>query len=68
MHPEAQAASRQDVRHVLDALARVPEEHRVVLSLFAVDGLNQAQIADIVGYRRRPFGLACIMHANASGR
>jgi len=28
---------------------RLPEEHRVVLSLFAVEGLDQAQIADIVG-------------------
>ena len=34
---------------VLDALVRLPEEHRVVLSLFAVEGLDQAQIADIVG-------------------
>lgn len=58
MHPKAQAASRQDVRHVLDALARVPEEHRVVLSLLAVEGLDQAQIADIVGYRRERDGPA----------
>jgi RNA polymerase sigma-70 factor (ECF subfamily) len=47
--PEAQAATRQDVRRFLDALARLPEEHRVVLSLFAVEGLDHAQIAEIVG-------------------
>jgi RNA polymerase sigma-70 factor (ECF subfamily) len=47
--PEAQAATRQDVGRFLDALARLPEEHRVVLSLFAVEGLDHAQIAEIVG-------------------
>jgi RNA polymerase sigma-70 factor (ECF subfamily) len=47
--PEAQAATREDVGRFLDALARLPEEHRVVLSLFAVEGLDHAQIAEIVG-------------------
>jgi len=37
------------MRRFLDALARLPEEHRVVLSLFAVEGLDHAQIAEIVG-------------------
>jgi RNA polymerase sigma-70 factor (ECF subfamily) len=31
------------------ALQRLPAEHRVVLSLFAVDGLSHAQIAEILG-------------------
>lgn len=47
--PETQAATRQDMRRFLDALAHLPEEHRVVLSLFAVEGLDHAQIAEIVG-------------------
>ena len=47
--PEAEAATRQDFRRFLDALARLPEEHRVVLSLFAIEGLGHAQIAEIVG-------------------
>ena len=47
--PETQAAARQDMRRVLAALARLPEEHRLVLSLFAVDGLDHAQITEIVG-------------------
>ena len=47
--PEARAATRQDMARFLAALARLPEEHRVVLSLFAVEGLDHAQIAEIVG-------------------
>lgn len=47
--PEAQAATRQDVARFLEALAQLPEEHQVVLSLFAVEGLDHAQIAEIVG-------------------
>jgi RNA polymerase sigma-70 factor (ECF subfamily) len=31
------------------AMDRLPAEHRVVISLFAVDGLAHAQIADILG-------------------
>jgi RNA polymerase sigma-70 factor (ECF subfamily) len=47
--PEAQLATRQTVDRFLEALSRLPEEHRVVLSLFAVEGLDHAQIAEIVG-------------------
>ena len=47
--PEARAATKQEFTRMLAALERLPEEHRVVLSLFAVEGLEHAQIAQILG-------------------
>ena len=47
--PEDLAASRQQLRKLDAALERLSSEHRVVLSLFALDGLDHAEIAAILG-------------------
>ncbi len=46
---EAEMAVRDEARRVAAALARLPAEPRVVLSLFAIEGLPHAEIADILG-------------------
>jgi len=38
-----------DARTVLRAMARLPEEQRAVLSLFAIEGLRHREIAQILG-------------------
>lgn len=47
--PERSAAARLEVRRLLAALEQLPAEQRVVLALFAVDGLGHAQIAEVLG-------------------
>jgi RNA polymerase sigma-70 factor (ECF subfamily) len=47
--PEAEATTKQELERLLKALAKLSEEHRLVLSLFAVDGLDHPQIAEILG-------------------
>jgi len=42
-------ASRELGERIAAAMNRLPAEHRVVLSLFAVDELGHAQIAEILG-------------------
>ena len=46
---EAAMAARDEVRQVAAAMARLPAEQRAVLSLFAVEGLSHAQIAQVLG-------------------
>jgi RNA polymerase sigma-70 factor (ECF subfamily) len=51
--PDARGAdammARVEAGQVVAALQRLPGELRVVLSLFAIEGLNHRQIADILG-------------------
>lgn len=46
--PDALVA-REDMERLAAALASLPFEHRVVLSLFAIDGLRHKEIAAILG-------------------
>ncbi|MBI5067875.1 MAG: sigma-70 family RNA polymerase sigma factor [Deltaproteobacteria bacterium] len=41
--------ARDEARRVLAAMDRLPAEHRVVLSLFAAEGLRHREIAEILG-------------------
>lgn len=50
--PEADQADRagpDDVKRVLAEVQALPQESRVVLGLFAVDGLTHKEIADVLG-------------------
>ena len=47
--PDAIAAARQEARRVQLALDRMSDDHRMVLSLFAVDGLTHDEIAGVLG-------------------
>jgi len=48
--PSADPLERADLAAQVDAaMLRLPATHRVVLSLFAVDGLSHGQIAEILG-------------------
>lgn len=47
--PERALQARDEARRVAAAMARLTAEHRVVLSLFAVDGLRHADIAAVLG-------------------
>jgi RNA polymerase sigma-70 factor (ECF subfamily) len=49
----AGAAVRDEARRAAAAMARLPAEHRAVLSLFAVEGLPHAEIAGILGIPER---------------
>lgn len=42
-------AARIEARRVEAAMGRLPAEHRIVLSLFAVEGLSHRQIAEVLG-------------------
>jgi RNA polymerase sigma-70 factor (ECF subfamily) len=42
-------ASRDEARRLAAAMARLPAEHRTVLSLFTIEGLGHRAIADILG-------------------
>ncbi len=46
---EAAMESRDSARRVAAAMARLPAAQRAVLSLFAVEGLSHAEIADVLG-------------------
>lgn len=46
---EGAMAIRDEARRATAALARLPAEPRALLSLFAIDGLSHAEIADILG-------------------
>ena len=46
---EGEMVARDEARRVAAALSRLPAEPRVVLSLFAVEGLAHAEIAEILG-------------------
>jgi RNA polymerase sigma factor (sigma-70 family) len=47
--PEAAAAQSRLVSAVEEALGRLPAAHREVLLLVAVDGLDQSQVAEVLG-------------------
>jgi RNA polymerase sigma-70 factor, ECF subfamily len=47
--PDDLAAAREGTRHLQRALEQLSEEHRTVLSLFAMDGLGHQEIADVLG-------------------
>jgi RNA polymerase sigma-70 factor (ECF subfamily) len=46
---EGELAARDEARRVAAAVARLPAEPRLVLSLFAVDGLSHREIGEILG-------------------
>jgi len=46
---EAEMVSRDEARHTVAAMARLPAGPRAVLSLFAIEGLSHQEIADILG-------------------
>lgn len=48
-HDKAAAENRMMAKQALSALAALPEKHRVVIALFAVEGLTHPEIADILG-------------------
>jgi RNA polymerase sigma-70 factor (ECF subfamily) len=47
--PDDLAAAREDMRQLQRALEHLGEEHRTVLSLFAIDGLSHQEIAEVLG-------------------
>lgn len=47
--PEELAHARREFARLQRALGQLSDEHRVVLSLFTVDGLGHAEIAQILG-------------------
>jgi RNA polymerase sigma-70 factor, ECF subfamily len=47
--PDDTAADRQQAAAVHSAMQRLSVEHRTVLSLFAVEGLGHAEIAEVLG-------------------
>jgi RNA polymerase sigma-70 factor (ECF subfamily) len=47
--PEQQAATREEFLRLDAALASLSEDHRLVLALFAIDGLSHAQVAEVMG-------------------
>jgi RNA polymerase sigma-70 factor (ECF subfamily) len=47
--PEPRLEARETLRKAHAALLSLPAEHRVILSLFAVQGLGHAEIAEILG-------------------
>jgi RNA polymerase sigma-70 factor (ECF subfamily) len=42
-------AVRDEARRATAALARLPAEPRALLSLFAIEGLSHAEVAEILG-------------------
>jgi len=49
VHPHEALAARERMRHVQTAIDMLPAEQRVVLALFAVDGLGHSEIATVLG-------------------
>ena len=47
--PDDVASARQQARRLHAALQKLSEEHRNVLSLFAVEGLGHQQVAEVLG-------------------
>jgi RNA polymerase sigma-70 factor, ECF subfamily len=47
--PAAALMDKFDIEHVSEALDALPEEYRVVASLYFIDDLSYQQIADVVG-------------------
>jgi RNA polymerase sigma-70 factor, ECF subfamily len=47
--PEDLAHARREAARLLAALGRLSEEHRIVLALFAIEGMGHAAIAEILG-------------------
>ncbi|MBX7114092.1 MAG: RNA polymerase sigma factor [Myxococcaceae bacterium] len=47
--PDDVASARQQTRQIHAAMQKLSEEHRTVLSLFAIDGLGHKQVADVLG-------------------
>jgi RNA polymerase sigma-70 factor (ECF subfamily) len=47
--PETNAEAREQTRAVLTAMNALPAEQRVVLALFAVEGLRHGEIAEVLG-------------------
>jgi RNA polymerase sigma-70 factor (ECF subfamily) len=48
-NPEELAHARREIGRLEDALSQLSDEHRIVLALFAVEGLGHAEIARILG-------------------
>lgn len=46
---EAALQARLEARRLAEAFSRLPAEHRVVISLFALEGLTHRQIAEVLG-------------------
>jgi len=47
--PEASAEAREQTRGVLTAMNALPADQRVVLALFAIEGLRHGEIAEVLG-------------------
>ncbi|MBZ0136620.1 MAG: RNA polymerase sigma factor [Planctomycetes bacterium] len=47
--PRARAADAEQLRHVEEYIATLPEQERSAILLFAAEGLSQAEIADVLG-------------------
>ncbi len=49
--PDTEANDRRRARRVLDAMGRLPEAHREVLTLAAIDGMGAPEIAKVLDVR-----------------
>ena len=46
---EREVTERDAAREILEAMDRLPAEHRAVLALFAIEGFRQTEIAEVLG-------------------
>jgi RNA polymerase sigma-70 factor (ECF subfamily) len=46
---ERAQAARDGTREILEAMERLPAEHRITLALFAIEGLRHGEIAEVLG-------------------
>jgi RNA polymerase sigma factor (sigma-70 family) len=51
--PDRQAADAQELRRTMDAIARLPARLKEVLVLRSIEGLSEAETADILGTNRK---------------
>jgi RNA polymerase sigma-70 factor (ECF subfamily) len=51
--PDVQAADTQELRRVMNAIARLPARLKEVLTLRTVEGLSQVEVADILGISQK---------------
>lgn len=50
--PEAQAAERRDLRRVDQVLASLPPKQRIAFCMYRLDGKEQAEIGEILGFSK----------------
>ncbi|MCA9709401.1 MAG: sigma-70 family RNA polymerase sigma factor [Myxococcales bacterium] len=50
--PEAQATERRDLRRVDQVLATLPPKQRIALCMYRLDGKEQAEIGEILGFSK----------------